>query len=219
MEPKWDSVWKQRNAECGSGLLLRWLLRMGGSHRGREGLRLSDIQSHPEPANFSSANFRGLGRETPGWPGAPPHAANPPQQIMPQASGRGCGQPHEGDGGVLGTGERERRVGKSMSMGCWTLRKSLKVASRGWDGKGFSRSLAQGEGGGRWLARCDWLDTHFLVTLSRRLWVEETDRGRAHAVTPCVGPLQRLQGHWDRASFGKIWGPAGRSMRRRPAAV
>lgn len=53
---------------------------------------------------------------------------------------------------------------------------------------------------------------------SRRLWVEEAGRNRARAVTPCVGPLQRLRGHWDRASFGQIRGPAGQSIRR-PAAI
>lgn len=184
-----------------------------------EGLRLSDIQSHPQPANFTSANLQASARLGEPWLARSPSPPSKPSpaEIMPQASGRGCGQPHEGDGGVLGTGEREkdRKV---------HVRGMLDVEKEPEGGKqrvGWERRLQEEFGPRRrWRSPpcCDWLHTHFLMPLSRRLWVEETGRGRAHAVTPCVGPLQRLRGPWDRASFGKIWGPAGRSIRR-PAAI
>lgn len=191
---------------------------MGGSRWGRERVSGSVIfkatlsqQTSRLPTSRPRLGEPWLARSP-----SPPSKPSP-AEIMPQASGRGCGQPHEGDGGVLGTGEREkdRKV---------HVRGMLDVEKEPEGGKqrvGWERRLQEEFGPRRrWQSPpcCDWLHTHFLMPLSRRLWVEETGRGRAHAVTPCVGPLQRLRGPWDRASFGKIWGPAGRSIRR-PAAI
>lgn len=95
-------------------------------------------------------------RGEPGWPGASPHPANPPQQrSCPRLLDRAVASLMKG---MEGCWEQETEKDRKVHVhGMLDVRKNLKVASSGWDGKEvFSRSLAQGEGGGHCLAVTGW---------------------------------------------------------------